>query len=225
MKQDGKEFSPINEANPESLLQQAADGELVLFATARRHTAQLHAFPWVVTPKQSNRSRAAGLVPIGSELAKDLLCFPDSQLKMYLATDPSDCPNAHPYTDHYWVLNEPQPITREQIYSKVVMPADTPATKVEIVPSTNPSSDYDTQIDTTNLVYWRAILYSNIKKIDEHKKASARGIIKHLRGLKDKRILNKGGHDELFWIDDNDNEQCVAKKTINNVASLARKVP
>ncbi len=100
-----------------------------------------------------------------------------------------------------------------------------PAGKVEAVPSTNPSSDDDTQIDTTNLVYWRVILYSNIKKIDEHKKASARGIIKYLRGLKDKRIPNKGGHDELFWIDDNNNEQCVAKKTINNVASLARKLP
>jgi hypothetical protein len=118
MKQDGKEFSPINEGNPESLLQQAADGELVLFAAARRHTAQLHAFPWVVTPRQSNRSRAAGLVPIVPELANDLLCFPDSQLKMYLATDPTDCPDAHPWKDHYWVLDEPQPITREQLYSQ-----------------------------------------------------------------------------------------------------------
>jgi hypothetical protein len=126
MKQDGKEFSPISEANPESLLQQAADGELVLFATARRHTAQLHAFPWVVTPKQSNRSRAAGLVPIGSELASDLLFFPDSQLRIYLATDPTDCPDTHPWKDHYWVLDEPQTITREQLYSQAA-----PATNVK----------------------------------------------------------------------------------------------
>lgn len=344
MKQDGKEFSPISEGNPESLLQQAADGELVLFAAARRHTAQLHAFPWVVTPRQSNRSRAAGLVPIVPELANDLLCFPDSQLKMYLATDPTDCPDAHPWEDHYWVLDQPQTMTREQIYSQAaptvenedggdvkavqllygatkytgdrlwlkhdswdaelackliafnypvdmngkgwdavvnwpidkwgtkssvalrnyfdctlslakssvnagkikehdtptnwirwaegkgysvvhLIPADAPAAKVEVVPSTNPSSDDDTQVDTTNLAYWRAILYSNIKKIDEHKKASARGIIKYLRGLKDNRIPNKGGHDELFWIDDNDSEQCVAKKTISNAASKARNLP
>ena len=41
MKQDGKEFSPISEGNPESLLQQAADGELVLFAAARQSFCML----------------------------------------------------------------------------------------------------------------------------------------------------------------------------------------
>lgn len=116
MKQDEKEFSPISEGKPESLLQQAADGNLVLFAAARRHTAKLHAFPWVEAPKQSSRGCAAGLVPIMRELANDLILFPDSQLKRYLAIDPTDCPDAHPLEDHYWVMDEPQTITREQIY-------------------------------------------------------------------------------------------------------------
>ena len=105
-----------------------------------------------------------------------------------------------------------------------LMLTDALAAKVEAGAVISPSGG-DTSLNTANLVYWRVILYSNIKKIDEHKKANVRGIIKYLRGLKDKRILNKGGHEELFWIDDNNNEQRVAKKTINNVASLARKLP
>ncbi|MDO9012291.1 MAG: hypothetical protein Q7U78_10880 [Gallionella sp.] len=136
MKQDGKEFSLIIEGKPESLLQQAADGELVLFAAARRHTAMLHAFPWAVAPKQSSpRGCAACLVPIMPELANDLLCFPDSQLKMYLAIDPTDCPDAHPRKDHYWVLDEPQTVTREQLYSQAA-----PAAKVKALPVTTPKA-------------------------------------------------------------------------------------
>lgn len=107
-----KDFIPATN----DMLQQAADGELVLFAPARRHTAKLHAFTWAVAPKQSNRSCAAGLVPIAPTLAKELLCFSTAKLESYLAVDPTDCPPSHPWKDHYWVLDEPQTITREQIY-------------------------------------------------------------------------------------------------------------
>ena len=86
-----------------------------------------------------------------------------------------------------------------------LMLTDALAAKVEAGAVISPSGG-DTSLNTANLVYWRVILYSNIKKIDEHKKANVRGIIKYLRGLKDKRILNKGGHEELLWIDDNNNE-------------------
>ena len=112
MKQDGKEFSPANDA----MLQQAADGELVLWAFTRRHTAKLCAFPWAVAPTQATRSCAAGLVPTMPELANDVLGFPGTTLKNYLATDPTDCLESHPWNDHYWVLDEPQAVTREQVY-------------------------------------------------------------------------------------------------------------
>lgn len=119
-----KDFIPATQ----DMLQQAADGELVLFAPARRHTAKLHAFTWAVAPKQANRSCAAGLVPIAPTLATELLCFPTAKLESYLAVDPTDCPPSHPWKDHYWVLDEPQTITREQIQG--VMPADAPAEDV-----------------------------------------------------------------------------------------------
>lgn len=121
------------------MLKQAAAGELVLFASIRRHTAKLHAFPWVVAPKQSSRSCAAGLVPIMPELANELTLFPEAQLKKYLATDPTDCAETHPWEDHFWVLDEPQTVTREQIYSQAVMTADAPAAKVGAGTGTKPA--------------------------------------------------------------------------------------
>ena len=112
MKQDGKEFSLASDA----MLQQAADGELVLWAFTRQHTAKLRAFPWAVAPKQATRNCAAGLVPTMPELANELQGFPGATLKQYLATDPTDCLESHPWKDHYWVLDEPQAVTREQVY-------------------------------------------------------------------------------------------------------------
>lgn len=128
-----KDFIPATK----DMLQQAAAGELVLFAPVRQHTAKLHAFTWAVAPQQSNRSCAAGLVPITPALAEELLYFPDAQLKSYLAVDPTDCPPSHQLKDHYWVLDEPQTITREQIQG--VIPADAPAAKGKAVPVINPS--------------------------------------------------------------------------------------
>ena len=122
-----KDFIPATKEQ----LQQAAAGELILFAPARRHTAKLHAFRGTAAPKQSNRSCAADFVPILPALANELLAFPDAQLKSYPATDPTDCPDAHPWKDHYWVLDEPQTITREQLYSQAAMSAVAPAGKVE----------------------------------------------------------------------------------------------
>ena len=103
--------------------------------------------------------------------------------------------------------------------------ADAPAAKGEAVPVRSPSGDDDTPRDATGKVYWRAVLFSNIKKIDEHKKTSVRGIIKYLRGLGDNRLPNKGTHDELYWIDDMGNTQNVQKKAVSNAASDARKLP
>lgn len=101
---------------------------------------------------------------------------------------------------------------------------DAPAAKVEVL-GTNHSGDDDTPLDATGKVYWRVVLFSNIKKIDEHKRTNVRGIIKYLRGLGDKRLPDKGTRDELFWIDDYGSEQKVIKKTVSTASSLARNHP
>lgn len=80
-------------------------------------------------------------------------------------------------------------------------------------------------ITTSNLVYWRAVLYTNIKKIDANGKANVRGVINYLRNLGDKRILNKKDVDVLHWIDDVGDEQTVTKKTVSTATSKARKLP
>lgn len=82
-----------------------------------------------------------------------------------------------------------------------------------------------TSLGTTNVVYWRVVLYSNIKKIDEHKKSSVRETIKYLRQLKDERLLDKGDIDKLVWIDDMGNENTVQKKTVSTATSTARNQP
>lgn len=112
---------------------------------------------------------------------------------------------------------------------------DIPAAKVKAGTDTSPSgddveeqaqaSDSNNQSDTANLVYWRVILNSNIKKIDADKKAHVRNVIKYLRALGDKRLPNKGGNDELIWLDDMGTEQLVEKKTVSNAASDARQLP
>lgn len=104
-------------------------------------------------------------------------------------------------------------------------PPDAPAAKVGAGAGTSPSGDDDKQRDATGQCYWRAVLNSNIKKMDKPKKASVRGIIKYLRNLNDTRLPNKGNPDELFWIDDMRTEQCVIKKTVSTAASSARKLP
>jgi hypothetical protein len=93
--------------------------------------------------------------------------------------------------------------------------ADAKGVKLEVVPAA----------PEKGLAYWKVVLRSNIKKIDEPKKADARAAIKYLRGLNDKRLPNKGDVDSLIWIDDNENEQPVTKKTIQNALSEARKKP
>lgn len=99
-----------------------------------------------------------------------------------------------------------------------------PAAKGETVPIASLGSDNDKKQDATGRCYWRAILNSNIKKIDKPKKAAVREIIKYLRELKDTRLPNRGKIDELVWIDDMGNEQCVQKKTVSTAASKARKL-
>lgn len=100
-----------------------------------------------------------------------------------------------------------------------------PAAKRAAGTGINLSVDDDMQMNMTNLVYWRTVLYLNIKIIDTPKRASVRKVIKYLRGLNDKRIPDKGTCDELFWIDDYGNELNVIKKTVSTASSFARNLP
>jgi len=111
---------------------------------------------------------------------------------------------------------DPNPPAAEEQDTQGAMDATLPA-KSQIV-------DNDKPIDTANLAYWRMILNSNIGKIDTIKKANVRAIIKYLRELGDKRLPNKGGHDELLWLDDEGTEHIVEKKTVSNAISDARKL-
>lgn len=108
-------------------------------------------------------------------------------------------------------------------YPRVKFRFQTACAEVDAVQGTSPRGD-DKQRDATGQCYWRVIVNSNIKKMDKPKKASVRGVIKYLRGLNDARLPNKGKLDELIWIDDMGNEQCVQKKAISNAASEARKL-
>ena len=117
-------------------------------------------------------------------------------------------------------------------FVSVDQPANAPArqdaqaaTKGEAGTVTSQSGDSNKQTDIANQVYWRAVLQSHIKQIDEYRKANVRKIIKYLRKLEDKRLPNEGKLDELTWIDDIGNKQYVAKKTVSNAASTARNLP
>lgn len=84
------------------------------------------------------------------------------------------------------------------------------------------------KIEMSNLVYWRTVLYTKIQQFDTAApkgKATVRKVIKNLKELKDQRIPDKGGVDELVWLDDIGNEHTVTKKTISTAISKARKLP
>lgn len=83
-------------------------------------------------------------------------------------------------------------------------------------------------MDMSGIVYWRTVLYDNIRQFDEATskgKADVRQIIKNMKNLGDERILNKGSFDKLIWLDDMGNELTVAKQTVSNAISEARKLP
>ncbi|MBV8635985.1 MAG: hypothetical protein JO002_15930 [Burkholderiaceae bacterium] len=73
-------------------------------------------------------------------------------------------------------------------------------------------------------VYWRTILDQHFTSIptDAGQPLKAEQAIKFLKALNDNRIPNKGGNQELFWIDDVGTEQVTMKKTIQNALSELR---
>lgn len=75
-------------------------------------------------------------------------------------------------------------------------------------------------------VAWLIVLHANIENIDAAYggKAKVLEAIKWLKANGGERIKNKGYAFELFWIDDNDTEQLVKKKTVSTALSVARKL-
>lgn len=116
----------------------------------------------------------------------------------------------------------------EDFVKKIEKDSDAPPAMEATVPASE-----DTKIikaapkpnKLAGIVYWRAVLTSQIKYIDLNGKADVRSAIKHLKNLGDKRLPNEGTIDELFWFDDYTNKQHVTKKTFSNALSDIRKVP
>lgn len=110
----------------------------------------------------------------------------------------------------------------------VTTPAAAPADEEQAASGTNDEAAPTPTMDMSGIVYWRTVLYDNIRQFDKATskgKANVRQIIKNMKNLRDERILNTGSVDELIWLDDMRNELTVAKQTVSNAISKARKLP
>ncbi len=113
--QDGSRFIQIPDDDESMFLQQAAEGEIVLFAALKPHSAKLIAHGSVSTPKTGKRTRAACLVPMLPKFAQELLLFPQATLTAYPAVHPDEA-DLHPWEDHYFRIDTPQEISRKNVY-------------------------------------------------------------------------------------------------------------
>jgi len=115
--QDGSRFMQIPEDDESKFLQQAAEGEIVLFTALKPHSAKLIAHGSVPTPKIGKRTRSACLVPMLPKFVQELLLFPQATLTVYPAVHPDEA-DLHPWEDHYFRMDTPQEISRKNVYYK-----------------------------------------------------------------------------------------------------------
>jgi hypothetical protein len=113
--QDGVMFHSIDEGNASELLMYAEQGERVLFVALKRHSASLIQGVGLNARKAGERTRANCLVPMSEEAAGMLISYPQATISWYPAVLP-DVPDSHPWYDHHFLLDEPQEITRDQVY-------------------------------------------------------------------------------------------------------------
>lgn len=113
--QDGVMFHSIDEGNASELLMEADAGERVLFVALKRHSANLMQGRGINARKAGERTRANCLVPMSGEAAGTLISYPQATISWYPAVLPDD-PESHPWYGHYFFLDEPQEITRDQVY-------------------------------------------------------------------------------------------------------------
>jgi len=115
--QDGEKYRRISADDKNKLLNQASNCEIVLYAALEPHKAELKAHHWVESPRKGLRERQDCLVPVYPKVATRLLLFKEATVGSYFAADTED--SSHPLYDHYYALEKPQKISREQVYYKV----------------------------------------------------------------------------------------------------------
>jgi len=102
----------------DELLKQAAEGELLLYVALRPFKAKLQPFGRTVKePKQSFASEVTSnsgeYVPLNPVAAKGLCMFPDATVAWF--EPEGSWEEGHRLSDHVYMLDEPQKVTREQV--------------------------------------------------------------------------------------------------------------
>lgn len=120
--QDGPEYHKILDGDSNRLLNLAANCGIVLYAALKPHSAVLKAQHWVKSPKKSSRTCQSCIVPIVPATANDLLLFQEATVRNYFAADTDD--ENHPWYGHYFVLDDPQKISLEQVFYKAKSTTD-----------------------------------------------------------------------------------------------------
>lgn len=125
--QDNVFFQHISEGDENELLMQAAEGEITLFAALRSHSAKMIA-PEAreidaeegihVRPKVRRRAPAL-LVPLMSKFANELLLFPEVTISTYPVLTHQNEADSSVFERYVFYLEEPQQISREQVYFEI----------------------------------------------------------------------------------------------------------
>lgn len=97
------------------LLKMAARGVIQAFVSLRPFKAKLQAFPWVENKREGGRECKGGWFPIGKHSAEAFVTFKDVNIDWFPATA-LDEDLGHPLQDHNYFLDQPQVVTRNQIY-------------------------------------------------------------------------------------------------------------
>jgi hypothetical protein len=74
--------------------------------------------------------------------------------------------------------------------------------------------------------YWRQLLRYKLAEIDQASQGGVADVVSVIRALKrleDRRIPNKGTHEELYYLNEYGNEKPVSKKTVSNALTDERK--
>ncbi len=117
------EYCKISGDDEVTLLNRAENNEIVLYALLKPHKAELKAHYWVENPKIYSRELSTyEKHPVYSTVANALLYNPFATVDKYFAADTDD--SAHPFYEHYFELEEPQEISREQLYYKAALSTD-----------------------------------------------------------------------------------------------------
>lgn len=103
----------LPEEDQDVLLLKCADGEVLLYVELRPFKAKLQAQSWARSPKQAVwTADARTKVWLNPAAASLLLSFPDADVKWFEPESSDDIP----FPDNVYFLEEPQTVTRENVY-------------------------------------------------------------------------------------------------------------